>query len=119
MEEVKRRLNQRAMEEQQRVVMDHVAAHRCKFIDPEGIEEFEEQFHGIKERTKPLVLVGPGGVGKTAWALGFFGRNATRARAFLEARQKILFLTCTGEHLPDVSQYEFAPGHCATRQNPK
>ena len=25
----------------------------------------------------------------------------------MAARQKILFLTCTGEHLPDVSQYEF------------
>ena len=54
-----------------------------------------------------MVLIGEAGTGKTAWAVGFFGRNAPNAKAFAAARAKMLFLNCTGDHLPDVSQFEW------------
>ena len=53
------------------------------------------------------VLAGPGGTGKTQWALAYFARKARTPEEYLALREKMLFLTCTGTNLPDVSKYVY------------
>ena len=53
------------------------------------------------------MLTGRGGTGKTMWALGYFARNARSPDEFIILREKMLFLTCTGTDLPDVSKYKY------------
>ena len=89
------------------MVLNYLAKHRCKFLDPTGIEEWEEQFTEVRERYKFLVLTGPGGTGKTMWALAYFARHARTPSEFIALRNKMLFLTCTGMDLPDVGKYKY------------
>ena len=107
LEEMERGLNRMAMMEHRDFVLNYLARHRCRFVDPPGLEEWERQFETIQERYKPLVLTGPGGTGKTMWALAYFARFARNPEEFLRLREKMLFLTCTGIGLPDVGKYVY------------
>ena len=107
LEDVERGMNRLAMMEHRNFVLNYLAKHRKRFLDPEGIEIWEAQFDRIEERYKPLVLTGKGGTGKTMWALAYFARHARTPEEFVKLREKMLFLTCTSEQLPDVGKYMY------------
>ena len=96
-----------AMKEHRQFAVSCLSRHQKKFKDPPRLAEWESQFLQIQERTKPYVLTGPGGTGKTKWALAYFARHARTPEEFLRLREQMLYLSCTEGWLPDVGKYVY------------